>query len=455
MRRLTRSLLLLTLAVTPALAQRGGDPVARLEEARRRAPKSVAALRALGVAYYKARRFRDAAPVLEEARRLDPRDGVSALYAGLAAEELQDLPAARRAYESYLEFGVSRKAKTQIRARLVALARQEAVATARAAVANEAALASTPGSPLTVAVPPLVFRGTDTTLKPLERGMAELLITDLSRSAKLTVVERDRMQALADEIRLGSSGSVDAATAVRAGRLIQAGTLVNGVILQQGTDGLTLDARLVTVADGSLGAPATISNSLDALFAMEKQLAFALFDRLGVELTPAERQLVERRPTTNLNAFLAYSRGLQAVDDGRFEDASRFFDEAKGMDPSFGLAAVRAQATTAVVQATASGGEVTAASIEASIQGTPEAAVVQTAVTGNTSQVVANGSGQGLTNTLQVATQSLNPPAIAVPSTTPAAAPSAPPPQRDAATSTTGTDAPIRTGTVTIVIRRP
>lgn len=455
MHRITRTLLLLSLAVTPALAQRGGNPIARLEEARRRAPKSVAALRALGVAYYKAGRFRAAAPVLEEARRLDPRDGVSALYAGLAAEELQDLAAARRAYEAYLEFGVSRKAKTQIRARLVALARQEAVATAKAAVANEAALSATPGSPLTVAVPPLVFRGSDTTLKPLERGMAELLITDLGHSAKLTVVERDRMQALADEIQLGSSGSVDAASAVRAGRLIRAGTLVNGVILQQGRDGLTLDARLVAVADGSLGAPATVSNSLDALFAMEKQLAFALFERLGVELTPAERQLVERRPTTNLNAFLAYSRGLQAVDDGRFEDASRFFDEARGIDPSFGLAAVRAQATTAVVQATAGGVEVSAASIEASIQGTPEATVVQTAVTGNTSQVVANGSGQGLTNTLQVATQSLNPPSIAVPSTTSSAAPTAPPPQRDATTSTTGTDQPVRSGTVTLVIRRP
>ena len=59
---------------------------------------------------------------------------------------------------------------------------------------------------------------------PLERGLADLLITDLSRSAQLTVVERDRMQALADEIQLSQSDRVDAATSVRAGKLIQAGT---------------------------------------------------------------------------------------------------------------------------------------------------------------------------------------------------------------------------------------
>lgn len=452
MRSVYRAVLCLLLVAAPGAAQRQ-DPIARLEAARQRSPQSVPALRALGIAYYKAERFQEAAPVLERARTLDPRDGLSSLYSGLAAEALQDLTGARRAYEAYLTYGVSRRTKEQIRARLVALARQEAVAAAKAAVADEARLATVPGSPLTVAVPPLTFRGTDTTLKPLERGLAELLITDLSRSAKLTVVERDRMQALADEIALGAGGAVDSGSAVRAGRLMQAGTLVNGLILQQGADGLTLDARLVSVADGRFGEGTTVTNTLDALFAMEKQLAFGLFERLGVQLTPAERQLVERRPTSNLNAFLAYSRGLQAADDGRFEDAARYFDDARSIDPGFGLAAVRAQATSASVQAASNGAQVTAATIEASIQGTAEAVTVQAAVTGTTSAAAPSAASGSISNTLQTASQSLNPPAVSVQTTT--TAPAAAAPQRDATTSTTGTDVPVRTGTVTIVIRRP
>ncbi|MDQ8144804.1 MAG: tetratricopeptide repeat protein [Gemmatimonadota bacterium] len=452
MRLMSRALLLLLLVVAPVAAQRG-DPIARLEAARARSPQSVPALRALGIAYYKAQRFQEAAPVLDRARTLDPRDGVSALYAGLAAEALNDLSAARRSYEAYLEFGVSRRTKDQIRARLVSLSRLEAVAAAKAAVANEAQLAGAPGSPLTIAVPPLTFRGTDTTLKPLERGLAELLITDLSRSAKLTVVERDRMQALADEIALGASGAVDSGSAVRAGRLMRAGTLVNGLILQQGASGLTLDARLVTVADGRFGEGTTVTNTLDALFAMEKQLAFGLFERLGVQLTPAERQLVERRPTTNLNAFLAYSRGLQASDDGRFEDAAKYFDDARSLDPGFGLAAVRAQSTSVAVQAASTGVQVNATSIEASIQGTAEAATVAAAVTGSTGAPA--GSNAGVSGTLQNASQSLNPPAVSVQTTSSGAPAAAPTPQRDASTSTTAVDTPVRTGTVTIIIRRP
>lgn len=454
LRRLQRALALLVLAAAPMAAQRG-DPITRLEAARQRSPQSVPALRALGIAYYKAQRFTDAGPVLEQARTLDPKDGLSALYAGLTAEALNDLSAARRAYEAYLTFGVSRKTKDQIRARLVSLSRTEAVASAKAAVANESRLATEPGSPLTIAVPPLTFRGSDTTLKPLERGLAELLITDLSRSGKLTVVERDRMQALADEIALGTSGAVDSGSVVRAGRLMRAGTVVNGLILQEGTSRLTLDARLVTVSTGSLGEGTTVSNTLDALFAMEKQLAFALFDRLGVQLTPAERQLVERRPTTNLNAFLAYSRGLQASDDGRFEDAAKYFENARSMDPSFGLAAVRAQATTVAAQAGTTGAQVNTTTIEASIQGTPEAATVQAAVTGSTSASAGGGGGGGISGTLQAATAAVNPPAVTIQTTGGGSSAAAPAPQRDATTSTTATDTPVRTGTVTIIIRRP
>jgi len=85
MRLVARALLLLLLTAGPGAAQRG-DPIARLESARARSPRSVPALRALGIAYYKAQRFREALPVLESARTLDPKDGLSSLYAGLTAE---------------------------------------------------------------------------------------------------------------------------------------------------------------------------------------------------------------------------------------------------------------------------------------------------------------------------------------------------------------------------------
>ena len=441
------ALMLLALATAPAVAQGRGDAIARLEAARARSPQNAAALRALGVAYYKAQRYKDALPVLDQARRLNPRDGVSAVYTGMAAEQTGDLTVARNAYETYLRVGTSRRAKNDVRTRLVGLARQEAIAAAKAAVANEARLSQTPGNPLTVAVPPFRFTGSDSTLKPLERGIADLLITDLSVSSRITVVERDRMQALADEIRLSQSERVDAATAVRAGKLIQAGTLVNGVIQQTGATMVTLDASLVNVANGNIGPAASANNTLDQIFDMEKRIVFQLYDRIGVTLTPAERQRVERRPTTNLQAFLSYSRGLQAIDDGRFQDAARFFDNARSLDPGCGAATARFQAAQAATQAANS--PVTTATIEAGLTGA-ESQVVQAADRGSSAP-----TSNALEEAARRAAQTVNPPAtnlaVGSGSTTVTSAP----PERDAPSSGTGTDTPNRTGQVIIVIRRP
>ncbi len=450
--RIVLALSLLT-AVAPPLAAQGADAIAKLEAARDRRPQNVAALRALGVAYYKAKRYSDARTVLDQARRLDQRDGVSALYAGLSSEALGDLTHAKAAYNAYLSVGRTRKVKNEIRARLVALAREEALAAAKAAVANEARISQTPGSPRTIAVPPLTFSGTDSSLRPLERGMADLLITDLSHSSQLTVVERDRMQALADEIRLSQSGAVDSSSAVRAGRLIQAGNLVNGSLVQQGTQ-LRMDARIVNVSSGVISNPATVSNSLDALFAMEKALVFQIFERLQVNLTPAERQLVERRPTNNMAAFMAYSRGLLAVDDGRFEDATRFFENARTLDPGFAAAAARYQSMQA---ASSAGQQASATSIEASITGTAEVRTVDAAVSSGVLRSV-----DPLASTATRVAADLNPSAattvVATTSvdrgTTVVIAPQQTPSRDPIGTVIPDRPAP-PTGTVVVIIRRP
>lgn len=443
--RLNRILLVLgLLAVAAPSAQAQRDPIARLEAAREANPRNVAALRALGVAYYKANRFADARTVLDQARGLDPRDGVSALYAGLSAEELEDFAGAKAAYNEYLRVGRSRRTRTQIQQRLVALARTEVVAAAKQAVANEATLSQTPGDRRTIAVPPFKFSGPDAeTYAPLERGFAELMITDLSRSSQLTVVERDRMQAIADEIQLGASDRVDQATAVRAGKLIRAGRLVNGSMVQGGAQ-LVIQSNVIDVNTGELAAPVSVTDQLDNLFAMQKELVFQVFTQLGVQLTPAERQLVDRQATTNLNAFLAYSRGLMAADDGRFEDASRYFQEARSLDPGFGAAGARLQAA----QAAAAGVQVSAVTIEASLSGNEN----QTVNNAERGQITPASSP---TNTLNTVTQNVNPPSVTpIANTGPTTMPEAP--VRDPASNGTGTDQPAPiTGTVTIIIRRP
>lgn len=373
--------------------------ITRLEAQRTASPKSVEVLRALGIQYYKAQRYSDARTTLTEAATLAPKDGVVALYLGLSAEAMNDLPAAKAAYSSYLTVGRTQRVRRQLEGRLAAMQRRELQAAAKAAVQQEAALSATPGNKNTVAVMPFKFTGADSTLQPLERGMADLLATDLARIKAITVVERARLQAILDEIKLSQTAAVDSATGVRAGKLIQAGTLVQGSLLQNG-DRLRADAALVSVATSAVSVtPATDEQKIDQIFDMEKRIALSLIQSLGVQLTTADRNAIEQRPTRSLQAFLAYSQGLALEDQGRFDEASRAYGNAARIDPGFGTAALKSSQTANMAIGTGN-----AATIEASLQGSTEGGVVNAANNGNANSTQSNSAAQNAAENLNPST---------------------------------------------------
>jgi len=433
-------------AIPAAAQQKPNDKnQERLEKAVEANPGSVAANRALGIWYYKASRFTEALVPLQKARSLDPKDGVTALYVGLAAEATRDYTTAKAAYTAYLAVGKTRSVRNDIRVRLVSVTREEAQEAAKAAVANEAQIAQVPGSPTTVAVLPFTIEGSDANLQPLQVGLADLVISDLAKPKKITVVERDKIQAISDEIALSKNGQVDAATAVRAGKLIRAGRIVKGALISTGASNITMTSTTVnTQNSATVGTGLDANGTLDKLFDMEKQLVFATFADLGVTLTPAEHQDVDRRPTHSLQAFIDYSRGLMAEDAGRLDEAARFFESARAADPGFGAALQRAQTAAAASQNTNT-------KIESNLKGSSEGQTVAAAASGNT--ISAN-----LTTTLSTVVGDVNPTTTnAVATTNVTVSTSAPPvvtPNVGVATGTS--DQPTaRTGQVTIVIKKP
>ncbi len=384
---------LLAAACASGGARTSGDAISRLEAERVKSPNSAAALRALGIAYFQANRYPEARDMLAAAEQALPNDGATALFRGMTAEALKDIDGARDAYTKYLAVGTSSKTKKEIRERLAIVAKQELEATAKSAVSRENELAKVAGPPNTIAVPPLRFIGSDSNLKPLERGVAELLITDLARSSQLTVLERERMQSLLDEVARGQSNRVDETTKVRAGKILQAGRLVQGSIVQLGPERVQLNTNVVTVSTAQTGGAASSDDQLEQIFALEKKIVFQLFANLGVTLTPEERKLIDdAKPTRNLQAFLAYSRGLLAEDRGDYTGAVRFFDDARGMDPGFNAAGIR----SAGAAAAAAGANVTAASIQASTAGSREGNAVRAAQQGTLQ--IGTGNAQQVAN---------------------------------------------------------
>jgi len=437
---------LVAAAVCAAACASGGasgpEAIARLERERSSNPQSEPVLRSLGIVYYKNGRLKDARAALDQAIKSSPHDGTAALYLGLTAEGQNDFAAARTAYATYVEYGRTSRVRRALESRLAALQRRQLQEAARAEVRDEQRLAQVPGTPNVVAVLPLTFSGADTSLKPLERGFAELLTTDLARSARLTVVERMRIQAVLDELKLQGAGATDSASNVRAGKILQAGRLVEGAIVQQGPQ-LRVDAAVIDVPTTRIAGSTNDDRALDQLLTLEKNIALGLFQQLGVTLTTAERNAIEQRPTRSLAAFLAYSRGLLLEDEGQFESANTFFQNALRLDPVFGAA----QNKSREVQQIMAGNSLTTATIESGLSGTAEGRVVAQATSGTVGTSSDAGTAMGVAGDLN--------PSSAGAAATNASGALTGPPLRDPASSGTGIENPPRTAHIEIVVKRP
>jgi TolB-like protein len=236
-------------------------------------------------------------------------------------------------------------------------AARAADSSARSMLARERSLDVSRVDARTVAIAPFAVRVSDTTLAPLSYALADLLATDLGRSAQLRLVERLQFAAIARELSLAQSGRVDSAAAPRVGRLLGARRLIVGALADVGAVGagrLAIDARIADVQSSAVAPAVRATSPLDAILDAEKQLAFQLFRALGVTLTPQERALVEQRPTRNLAALLAYGRAIRAEYRGNLGEAAREYRNVLLADPGFSGVGSRVATVVAVGPSTLS-----------------------------------------------------------------------------------------------------
>ena len=217
---------------------------------------------------------------------------------------------------------------------------REAEAAARQAIAVEAQLKPDTLSPRTVGVLPFDQAGLDSNTVALGYGFADLLRVDLAKSQQLRIVDRLRLDAIMRELALATSGRADSSSAPRVGRLAQARRIVYGALATRG-DNMGVSVGVADAATSQVQPALNTQMRLDAILDTEKQVAFRLFESMGVNLTPAERAAVEERPTKNIAAFLAYGRGARYDAEFRFVDAVRAYEEALRLDPNFTLAEER------------------------------------------------------------------------------------------------------------------
>lgn len=108
-----------------------------------------------------------------------------------------------------------------------------------------------------------------------------------------------------------------------------------------------LESAVIDSRSGANLGVSTERGEVASLFRAQKALTFGILRSAGIDLNalpPDVRARIERFQTTNLEAFRAYSNGLDLKDQGRFAEAREQFRRAAELDPNFGLAAEQQQA---------------------------------------------------------------------------------------------------------------
>jgi tetratricopeptide (TPR) repeat protein len=321
--------------------------LAELRQAVRENPLNTEAVRDLGIALYEVKSYKNAALILEKALERWPDDGLTCIYLGAAYENLGRIDEAIAIYRRYPNIKNSEQ-RSFLGTRLDLAIQAKLRLEARQALAREREIdpQNLPENSLTV----LNFRnlGANADFDPLAKGLADMVITDLSQVKALAVVERSRMQTLLEEMGLGQTGLVDEQTAPRVGHLLGTKKIVQGSFLDLAGDKLRLDANLTDAFTKASKPAGEISGELGRFFRLEKMLVFKVIDELGITLAEAEEQAILTIPTENLLAFLAYSRGLDARDRGDYQQARAEFQQAVNMDRNFKAAQTQLERTSAV-----------------------------------------------------------------------------------------------------------
>jgi tetratricopeptide (TPR) repeat protein len=320
-----------------------------------------------------------------------PSKALGPLVVGQCLESGEDYDGAVRVYQSYLASYPEERGSGSVRAREHLARRERAVATARQALAQEGELAQVDADPTTVAVLPVTIVG-DEQYQPLSRGLAEILTTDLALLERFRMVERLQVGALLEEMELSQTDRVDDGTAVRVGRMLRAGRMVQGMATIPSEDATRLEAAVV-LSTGEVRNATSQEGRVRDLMRMEKEIVVDIAEQMGYTLSEAERRIILENGTQNLAAFLSYSQGLEAEDRGDYAAAAAYYGQAVQADPGFSGARNSYQsASAATTTAQASPGAVTSvattppapagALVEAGALGDPlSSAVVDVAAT--------------------------------------------------------------------------
>jgi len=186
------------------------------------------------------------------------------------------------------------------------------------------------GSPPSIAVLPFENMSDDPQQVYFADGIAEDLMTDLSRVKDLVVIARN-----------SSFGYRDKDVDVRdMARELGVRYVIEGSVRRAG-DQVRINVQLVDAATGNQQWAQRYDGSLTDIFALQDQVTGAVVSAMALRLTAGEQRALASHETVSLEAYDAFLRGWDRYKRATPEDLAKalpHFEQAIELDPAYGRA---------------------------------------------------------------------------------------------------------------------
>lgn len=177
-------------------------------------------------------------------------------------------------------------------------------------------------------------------LAPLSKGIADLLIIELSQNTGIRLVERENITAILNEQNLARDGRVDDATAARIGRLLGAKHIITGSFVTDRSGTMVVTLKSIDVETSRIAWTHMDRDQSDNFLSLVSKVGRAANAGLKLpELTPQARQTSEARTQAQarvpFRAVMMYSRAISAQDAGNRQEALTLFNQVITDFPEF------------------------------------------------------------------------------------------------------------------------